>query len=935
MDFFGQNSGNLADSGALDTTTALVSTLFNLPSLHQTGEVVVGLSIAAAVIAFVPLAWRMSVRTARAPRRIASRLWGKMIDRLIPHGVQERIDAFCSPERLDKWLEARTAGSNNPLLAGDIRAAANTTWPETKYRWLYRDIPADLVRPPTWDGRLPGGVPVTWLAWRHMTIQAISEISRAQIHKSVRFSAGMAIVFAAAAVVSVCLQGLHSAIPFPDWARGLHVITPQAAWYADAIVTTAVSAIGTVGLALLAAAIMAPGLAFFNVVRGLQMYFSRASAALATPTRDSIVAWANRADIRATEQEAYARQIDLALMNPDAPTITVGKATGIARARGSMRSPGVGQTVALDAESIRQHVIAFGGTGEGKTRAFLQPMARRIFAAQWGDGARIGGYITDGKGVLYKDLVGLPEIASRGDVRVLGTDEGQFGVNLVAGMTPLEVATMLKTVTTQVVGEKEDVFWSEQASIIVYHSAVLCSVLERIIPHPLAVKSDAQDVQDADVVEHTDTEATSDSWEDLLASGADIDDLAASGSAASETEATQDEDVVPTAWQNFRPWSLQGIAQLATNPDAIKDAAARIATESEALVAIANSRALTVEEAELRDMLESREVVMSHSYVRGEWQNMASDTRSGIIANVSTITGKFAGAPPVAARFASGLLPADQTTDVDYALAGGILAVAVGESEWGTVGQVVAVWLKTRLYIAARKRQIADPEAAKRQSVALLVDEFQMLATKGGSESDAEFFNIARSTGVFMVAATQGLPSLQKRLGDKHTQDLLNNLRTKLCLRIEEQETLEFFQKLTGETLRGLVIDDDYYETQGVREIERPDVPVPALTGAEAVSLMPATPVFNTYPMRPLKRFDPRFILQFRKSQHGGNQDAVIGSQKDAFWRQEDKEREMRGNGVDNKPLFTATDIKQGGSYALAYVQRAGGHSIDIVDLAE
>lgn len=934
MDFFGQNANNLADSGALDTTTALVSSLFNLPSLHQAGEVVVGLSIAAAAIAFVPLAWRMSVRTARAPRRIASRLWSRLIDRLIPHGVQERIDVFCSPERLDKWLEARTAGTSNPLLAGDIRAAANVTWPETKYRWLYRDIPADLVRPPTWDGRLPGGVPVTWLAWRHMTIQAISEISRAQIHKSVRYSAGMAIVFAAAAIVSVCLQGLHSAIPYPDWARGLHVITPQAAWYFDAIVTTAVSAVGTIGLALLAAAIMAPGLAFFNVVRGLQSYFARASAALATPTRDSIVAWANRADIRATEQEAYARQIDLALMNPDAPTITVGKATGIARARGSMRSPGVGQIVALDAESIRQHVIAFGGTGEGKTRAFLQPMARRIFAAKWGDGSKIGGYITDGKGVLYKDLVGLPEIASRGDVRVLGTDDGHFGVNLVAGMTPLEVATMLKTVTTQVVGEKEDVFWSEQASIIVYHSAVLCSVLERIVPHPLA-KSGVQEPAVDDAAEaNAHPEATSDSWEDLLASGVDIDDLATSGAAETVQDQT-DDDAPAGAWQNFRPWSLQGIAYLATNPDAILDAAAQVSKESEALAAIEKERALTVDEAELKVMLESREVIISHGYVRSEWEKMAPDTRSGVIANVSTITGKFAGAPPVAARFASGLLPADQTTDVDFALNGGILAVAVGESEWGTVGQVVAVWLKTRLYIAARKRQIADPEAAKRQSVALLVDEFQMLATKGGSESDAEFFNIARSTGVFMVAATQGLPSLQKRLGEKHTQDLLNNLRTKLCLRIEEQETLEFFQKLTGETLRGLVIDDDHFETQGVREIERPDVPVPALTGAEQVSLMPASPVFNTYPMRPLKRFDPRFILQYRKGMRFSDQASVIGSQKDAFWRQEDKEREMRGNGVDNKPLFTATDIKQGGSYALAYVQRAGGHSIDIVDLAE
>lgn len=377
--------------------------------LQYYGGWVATLAIAIAVITFVPLLWRLSVRAARAPRRIASRIWSRMIDRLIPAGVQERIDAFCSPERLDKWLEARTAGSRNPLLAGNIRAAANITWPEAKYRWLYRDIPADLVRPLTWDGRLPGGVPVTWLAWRHMTIDAISEISRAQIQKSVRYSAGMAIVFVAASIVSVCLQGLHSAIPYPEWARSgeLHAIVPQFAWYADAIITTAVSAIGTIGLALLAAAIMAPGLAFFNVSRGLQSYFARASAALATPTRDSIVAYANRADIRATEQEAYARQIDLALMNPDAPVIEVGRATGIARARGSMKSPGVGQVVALDAESIRQHVIAFGGTGEGKTRAFLQPIARRIFAAKWGDGGRIGGYITDGKGVLYKDLVGF------------------------------------------------------------------------------------------------------------------------------------------------------------------------------------------------------------------------------------------------------------------------------------------------------------------------------------------------------------------------------------------------------------------------------------------------------------------------------------------------------------------------------------------------
>lgn len=895
-------------------------------------DVLVGGAIFAALACFIPFLGRLTVRTARAPKKLFRRMWSRLVDRLIPAGVTNRIDAFCSPERLEKWLESRTAGSGNPLLEGDIRAAANVTWPERSYRWLYRDIPSDLVRPLAWDGRLPGGVPVTWLAWRHMTVDAISAIARDQIQKSVRYAAGMGIVFAGLSLVSVCIMGLHSAIPYPDWSRSgeLHSILPQVEWYLDAIVTTSVSAGGTLLLALLAAAVMAPGLAFFNVTRGLQSYFARASVALATPTRDAIVNYKNRSDIRSTEQEAYARQVDLALSSPDTSIIKVGKATGIARARGSMKSPGVGQAVALDGYSIRQHVIAFGGTGEGKTEHFLKPMARRIFSATWDKGTedspprRIGGYITDGKGVLYKDLISLPEIASRGDVRILGTDEGHFGVNLVAGMKPLEVATMMKTVTMQVMGESEDAFWSEQASIIVYHSAVIAHVLEMIVPVPGHTPTETAGV---DVVEKStgkeagkETEKGTDSWEAFLSEN---DPTEVNPEAEVTEMEVSEEGVKWTEWSNFRPWSLMGIGYLATNPDALERAV-------NVLVDAAESNS----PPEVLDALNGQEVNISSAYVLNTWKKMAPETQSGIIANVNSIVGKFSGAPPVAERFASALLPSNEITDVDYALNGGILAVAVGESEWGVVGQIVSVWLKTRLYVAARKRQISDPQSAKRQSVALFVDEFQMLATKGGSESDAEFFNIARSTGVFMVAATQGLPSLQKRLGEKHTQDLLNNLRTKVCLRIEEQETLEYFQKMAGDTLRGLVVDDEYFETQGQREIERPDLPVPALTGNEKVSMVPAQPGLQTFNLPLLKRLDPRFMLSLRKSAHGDNADAVVGSQQAAFWRQEDKEREMRGHGVENKPVFSPTDIKQGSNFALAYVQRAGGHVIDVIDLA-
>jgi hypothetical protein len=275
--------------------------------------------------------------------------------------------------------------------------------------------------------------------------------------------------------------------------------------------------------------------------------------------------------------------------------------------------------------------------------------------------------------------------------------------------------------------------------------------------------------------------------------------------------------------------------------------------------------------------------------------------------------------------------------DIRHALDGGIIMVAVGETEWGMVGKVISVWLKTRLYIEARKRLQSAPEACRNTSCAMFADEWQMLATTG-PDSDGTFWNVARETGVFLIAATQSLAALKQVLGDEPTANIVNLLRTKIVLKTEETGTLDYCIKLAGETMRGIVTEEDFYETQGQRELQVPDI-APAPTTSERVTLgriLPTIPRMTTNPPRKIVGLDRRFIPRPRLI-GGGQQseDSRISAEQAAFWRQEDKEREAKGSGLQYRPKLTMDELLLGSGLAFAIVQRAGGDRSDIIDLEE
>ena len=90
-------------------------------------------------------------------------------------------------------------------------------------------------------------------------------------------------------------------------------------------------------------------------------------------TKEQILRWNHRWDIRDMDYKSYCEQLFIDMKIDLSPKFDLGKATGICRFRGKMDAPYKNQRVKTSAGDTNQHVLAFGGTGQGKTRSFILP----------------------------------------------------------------------------------------------------------------------------------------------------------------------------------------------------------------------------------------------------------------------------------------------------------------------------------------------------------------------------------------------------------------------------------------------------------------------------------------------------------------------------------------------------------------------------------
>jgi hypothetical protein len=279
-------------------------------------------------------------------------------------------------------------------------------------------------------------------------------------------------------------------------------------------------------------------------------------------------------------------------------------------------------------------------------------------------------------------------------------------------------------------------------------------------------------------------------------------------------------------------------------------------------------------------------------------------------------------------------------TSVLHALNGGFLLNAIG-AENGPAAQIISVIIKTNLYIEGKARLVRDPDACARTSCATVIDECQLIMTTG-PDSDADTWNTARETGLFLIAATQNYAALESRLGDKGTSNIVNLLCTKIFLKSQDVEkTHPLAIKLGGTALGGLVAYEGLYATQADREMEVPDVyPGVGFGGFSLEAVMPTSPAVGVGGMKDAVGFDNRFVLEHRTLSNGGpgqpaqtNRDAVLGSQGQAAHRQEDQNRTALTGGVTRQNVLSSEDLMGGGGLAFVVAQRAGESVIDIIDL--
>ncbi|WP_165447390.1 type IV secretion system DNA-binding domain-containing protein [Rhizobium leguminosarum] len=755
------------------------------------------------------------------------------------------------------------AFSRNPALNGDLIALGEQKMPREKHPAAWVRVPDDLYRPMWWDGYLINGYDVADLAKWKMSAKKIATVSALAGRHAIILCGFLMAALVAINFVSVA-QILDQTMPeFPSWAFEANAYGALAAWTAAmavAVIWAGAAIIAAYGVPIL---LLMPIFWFFSLMNGLGYLWESQSWRLRLPTRDALVLYKQNKTRRENTYLAWTRQVlNATTWLADKPVFPIGVATGYMRSMGDIGAPLKGQFVCMDGDSARQHTLILGGTGSGKSMFVMEPMFSRIMSANWGEGHRIGAYVTDGKGVLYKDF--LKYVDKRDDVKIVGVADDQFAIDLVRGMTPAQISDTFKGVSIQLLGNPSDSFWIEMASLVIMHAAMIAQGFE---------------YSERGVKEFTENEG-------------------------------------------FRPYSLAGIALIATNEivcKGVSEVVRELRNKDEE-----NKGAGGTEKTEIL-----KQAVKSTNWIKTNFWEIATETRTGIVSNINSVIGKLDGAPDVARRFCYGTCPADKLIDVDHALNGGIIMVAVGGATHGLIGHLVTVWIKSRLYMRARRRMTElSKEELSKTSCAMFADEYQMLVTSGSDDSDSKIWNISRASGLFLIAATQSVAAMRQAMGADGCANLLNLLRTKILLKTEEESTLNYFQTLLGESLQAVSGHEDLFSSPDQIEEQKGGIF--------------GKPVYQIDKLAGLwsEKFNPQ--TRQRKPYKGGGISTMIDelppeqqaqARLQHAMRMEDQNRAATTENLQYRKKIDFDVLLTGNGLALVMAQRAGGTRTDMVDL--
>ena len=797
-------------------------------------------------------------------------------------------------------LIAPTWFSSSLLLRGQRRKFAEAIWAPARFPDLYETVPPDIARPVYEDGRLLGGVPIRWLADRLLTEKAYRSAVRVGLEAGVLF---FVITFVPTVIgflvdlVKFAVSMLPGNRPIVEqWPLAPPVQLSAFDWFEINLRVEGAQLLRQLEnlmIYLPAQALMAAGVAILAALLLVNGWFRQKASPYRLVTKDADVRWPFRIEARNILRQTFIHQLHHATGHlKDKAIYLVGTATGTLRARGDLAAPMPGQNIMLDQESLFQHVLVFGGTGEGKTTALLKPLMRQVLRDK-----QFGAFISDAKGVLWRDAQKIAKDVDRAeDVVLIGTGPGQSGVNIVGDLTPSQVSAALRSVLTQLGSGGKDSFWPDMAAGVMRHMLTLGRGF---------LLTDAGKAQ---------------------------------------------------ASKGLSPYSLWWAYQAVLRPDFMKEAIDHIRATHAMLIERIKDAPSDADAAAFADDdrdLMTPELSDTITYLESAWTLMAPETKTGIIANVTQLLDGFAGSTALRERFASGRT--DRCISMRQALDGKIVVNTLSSIEDGLPARLVSILIKTTLYREARQREATwkrDGSGQDPQSRPCLVvmDEVQELVTADPSSglSDASFWNVARSTGLAGLFATQTVAALKQALGEDAAGNFIQQARSKVFFRTEEQATVEYACWCAGEYERNRVFEDGHRESLEYRALIDGWDPLHPVDETEEIVSSPWS-LFSA--ARSLLAPEGRKLSQtyaqaayepdhtYVPDSTGGDASqahstylAAMQAHQAAAWRAEDLSREYRTEGNDREHALSASDIiHMGRWHAFAHIQRAGAVRQDLI----
>lgn len=827
-------------------------------------------------------------------------LWSKMTD-----------------DSLEAFFDRAFRNSKSDLRRGELEAYAARRWPKDRFPHLWiENIPEDLKRPLVVDGRMiDGSAPAAVMAPNFVDTILVGQAFRRAVLAGLFWGfvglvawhpqtylgklTGGGIAQAGARSEQAGFEKRRPGSGVDLAYQSLGVQLQEDAWTMETMNNKIREQSELQGKvienrrdAILASA---PGgsitailfgiLVFFGTWRGLVRDAAQQRVEpLRRQMKESVVRWKYRLDQREVELKAYLAQLKTAMEWDKTELIEIGKAAGTFRYRGQLGAPAQGQQLRYTLQDMGQHTLILGGTGEGKTRSIIVPVVKQILA-------------------IRKQKMDAGESRA---ISIYGTD-GKAVLWRDIKQAAIDVG---QGDDVRVIGCRPD------------HGEYGVDLLDGVEPQLVAdiIRS---------VARQTKGDQGGDSfWPDMAS-----EVLRNCSVIARAAECTRWGLVMANS-TNERLYSLVFIYQLALDPE----------LQLQAIGAIQESYQDEIFLPALKEFI-TPELTYAIRYMASQWETMASDTKTGIIANITQIMAPFASNMALRSSFASGT--GENVMSMAEAW-GRISLVNVSSLEYGIAGRIVNVFLKTLLYTEARKREMADPSIGFREKVLFAADEFQDLITADiAGMSDANFWNVARSSGVIGFVSTQGMASLEQAIGRISAENFALQMRNKIILRVEDPATMEYAKKLAGKSLRSYTFESHRHESYDamVREsgydpmaagpariVELPDNYIGALASGWLQAHKASLPLsFDTW--KAAVETDLRFVPSGGLfGGHDGH--AQLAAEQSAYWRAEDKALAYMADGNHEADVLRDEDlISMGRAHAYVYLQRAGSTRQDLVEI--